>query len=81
MMSWYHRILCQLILGEYRWIYLNVSRRNNLEGKQYHFSPRQFKLQAERNEWEMKNKTYLEGVIGQRWRGGKVWLIEEAKEG
>ena len=37
MMSWYHRILCQLILGEYRWIYLNVSIRKKLEGKQYHF--------------------------------------------
>ena len=37
MMSWYHKFLCQLILGEYRWIYPNVSRWNNLEGKQYHF--------------------------------------------
>ena len=37
MMSWYYRILCQLIPGEYKWIILMFLEGNNLEGKQYHF--------------------------------------------
>ena len=38
MMSWCHKVLCKPILGKYRWIYLNVSKRNKLEGKKIIFS-------------------------------------------
>ena len=59
MMSWYHRFLCQLILGEYRWIYLNDSRRKQFGGKIILFSQVNSSLGAGRIEWEMKNKTSL----------------------
>ena len=66
MMSWCHIVLCQLIPGEYRWIYLNVSRRNKLEGKQYQFlksiqdEEHNFFIRSDRS--EIKN-----GENGQRW--------------
>ena len=65
MMNRCHRILCKSckpFQGECRWIFHEVSRRNILEGKQKSFSQRKFKI----DEWEMKNKTSLLEVIGQR---------------
>ena len=66
MMSWYYRILCQLILGKYRWIYLNDSRRKQFGGKTISFSQVNSSQGVGRIEWEMINKTSLQRVTSQR---------------
>ena len=77
MMSRCHKISCKPckpVLSECWWIYHVASRRNSLEGKLY-FSQINSNWWAGRFEWEMKNITSLQGVIGQRSEDERVLVI------